>query len=107
MVVNLALDLMGAEAEAIGHAAEDDQDREEIALAVPDPGRCQSADEERGHEQAAVGQEVGDGQEIGVHEVGDARCREQQAEDGIYEKTVAEPAPFLTAPFDGRGQEDR
>ena len=43
---------------------------------MPDPGRSQGADEERGDEQAAVGQEVGDGQEIGVHEVGDARCRE-------------------------------
>lgn len=29
---------MGAEAEAIGHDAEDDQDGEEIPLAVPDPG---------------------------------------------------------------------
>lgn len=54
-----------------------------------------------------MGQEVGDGQEIGVHEVGDARCRKQQAEDGIYEKTMAEPATFLTAPFDRSGQEDR
>ena len=39
-------------------------------------------------------QEVGDGQEIGVHEVGDARCRKQQADDGVDEKTVAEPATF-------------
>ena len=41
-----------------------------------------------------------------MHEVGDARCRKQQAEDGVDEKTVAEPATFLTAPFDRSGQED-
>ena len=54
-----------------------------------------------------MGQEVGDGQEIRVHEVDDARCREQQAEDGVDEKTVAEPAPLVTTLFDGCGQEDR
>lgn len=107
VVMNLPLDLMGAEAEAVGHDAEDDQDGEEIPLAVPDPGRGQGADEERRYKQAAMGQEVGDGQEIRVHEVDDARCREQQAEDGVDEKTVAEPAPLVTTPFDGCGQEDR
>ena len=107
VVMDLPLDLMGAEAEAIGRDAEDDQDGEEIPLAVPDPGRGQGADEERRYKQAAMGQEVGDGQEIRVHEVDDARCREQQAEEGVDEKTVAEPAPLVTTPFDGCGQEDR
>lgn len=107
VVMNLPLDLMDAEAEAVGHDAEDDQDGEEIPLAVPDPGRGQGADEERRYKQAAMGQEVGDGQEIRVHEVDDARCREQQAEDGVDEKTVAEPAPLVTTPFEGSGQEDR
>ena len=37
VVMDLPLDLMGAEAEAVGHDAEDDQDGEEIPLAVPDP----------------------------------------------------------------------
>lgn len=54
-----------------------------------------------------MGQKVGDSQEVRVHEIGDTRCCKEQAEDGVDEKTVAEPAAFLTAPFDGCGQEDR
>lgn len=103
VIVNLALYLMGAEAEAVGHDAEDDQDGEEIPFAVPDPGCRYGADEERGDEQATVGQKVGDRQEVRVHEIGDTRCCKEQAEDSIDGETVAEPAAFLTAPFERSG----
>ena len=101
VVVNLTLNLMGTEAEAIGHDGEDDEHRKEAAPFMPRPSGGSRPDEEGGDEQAAVTEEVSNRQKIGVHEVDDAGCRKEEAEQGVDKETVAEPRFFAAAPFQG------
>ena len=107
VVVNLTLNLMGTEAEAVGHHREDDEHREERPPFVPAPGCGDRPDEEGRYEQAAVTEEVGNAQKVGVHEVDDAGCRKEEAEQGVDKKTVTEPRFFTAAPFQGGCQKDR
>ena len=99
--------MMSAEAKAVSHDGEDDEHRKEAAPLMPAPGSSRRSDEEGGDEQAAVAEKVGNRQKIGVHEVDDAGCRKQEAEQGVDEKTVAQPGFFAAAPFQRGGDQDR
>ena len=107
MIVNLALNLMSAEAKAVSHDGEDDEHRKELRRLCQHQAAAARSDEEGGDEQAAVAEKVGNRQKIGVHEVDDAGCRKQEAEQGVDEKTVAQPGFFAAAPFQRGGDQDR